>query len=540
MQDESGAEDAQPSGVDTHAPGAVASSPRRFLRGLWASGRLSPRAHLVVGFVLPALALVASMLSLRALTIDDSYISYRYAQNLASGLGLVYNAGERIEGYTNFLWTLLLALGVRAHASPDVVAKLLGAFSAVGALGMTYLLSARLRPLGRAPVLSTWLFATSSVLGGYAVFGLETLLFIFLVLAGAEVMLGEDDARAAYADRREGPPRRGSHLPLSGLVFALAGLTRPEAPLYIGIFMLFLGRRFLGRQNLLRGALFVLPLTAHLLWRHSYYGAWLPNTLSAKTGSLEQQVQGGLAYLNNYAIWCGPLLWLAPAGLLFGLVARRRVTLAVATVAFAVLAYVVLVGGDWMPYFRFLAPFEPFCFLLICAAIRDVLERERASATAGMLVVLAGACVQRGAAMEKARSAFAGEDRFWKATSGAVVAWLTEHDVPGGVALGDIGYVGYATGYPVLDLLGLVDPVISELPGGYTRKVGPGYTDRFFDKAPRYAVLISGNDRCTKPTVPTSQVLYHDPRFSQRYGLAKPVVLKGGGAWCIFEQKSTK
>ena len=39
---------------------------------------------------------------------DDAYISFRYARNLADGFGLVWNIGERVEGYTNFLWTLLM------------------------------------------------------------------------------------------------------------------------------------------------------------------------------------------------------------------------------------------------------------------------------------------------------------------------------------------------------------------------------------------------------------------------------------------------
>jgi len=34
---------------------------------------------------------------------DDSYISYRFSQNFANGHRLVYNVGERIESYTNFL-----------------------------------------------------------------------------------------------------------------------------------------------------------------------------------------------------------------------------------------------------------------------------------------------------------------------------------------------------------------------------------------------------------------------------------------------------
>src|SRR4029453_8880455 len=41
---------------------------------------------------------------------DDAYISWRYADNFARGLGLVWNAGEYVEGYTNFLWTVILAI----------------------------------------------------------------------------------------------------------------------------------------------------------------------------------------------------------------------------------------------------------------------------------------------------------------------------------------------------------------------------------------------------------------------------------------------
>ncbi|MHC4066890.1 MAG: hypothetical protein ACYSUI_20630, partial [Planctomycetota bacterium] len=45
---------------------------------------------------------------------DDAFISFRYARNLSEGLGLVFNPGfERVEGYSNFLWVVLLA-GVNA------------------------------------------------------------------------------------------------------------------------------------------------------------------------------------------------------------------------------------------------------------------------------------------------------------------------------------------------------------------------------------------------------------------------------------------
>jgi hypothetical protein len=41
--------------------------------------------------------------------LDNAYISYRYAENLVRGEGLVFNHGERVEGYSNFLYVLAVA-----------------------------------------------------------------------------------------------------------------------------------------------------------------------------------------------------------------------------------------------------------------------------------------------------------------------------------------------------------------------------------------------------------------------------------------------
>ena len=46
------------------------------------------------------------------------------------------------------------------------------------------------------------------------------------------------------------------------------------------ILLPFLGRRIVGRQNVLRFAMFWGIVAAHYLFRRAYYGAWLPNTLS--------------------------------------------------------------------------------------------------------------------------------------------------------------------------------------------------------------------------------------------------------------------
>src|SRR5438105_15822381 len=57
---------------------------------------------------------------------DDSFISFRYARNLLRGDGLVYNPGERVEGYTNFLWVVLSAGAMGLGVAPELAAQVLG------------------------------------------------------------------------------------------------------------------------------------------------------------------------------------------------------------------------------------------------------------------------------------------------------------------------------------------------------------------------------------------------------------------------------
>lgn len=490
----------------------------------WAQGSpLSRRTALLIGLVLPALLLACSLFRVHAFTVDDSFISYRYARNLARGIGLVYNPGERVEGYTNFLWTVLLAGGVRLGLDPELLSKLMGAAAAFVSLALSFAISGRLLPFKRIPCLATWLLASSIVFTGWSVFGLETGLFVCLVLAGTYLFL------------RESVP---SAFPFSGLAFALAGLTRPEAPIFLGLLMLLLGRRMLTRQNLLRGALFLGPILLHLLFRRIYYGAWLPNTFFAKTGDPATQVMRGAHYVLAYFAHTGPAAQLAWLGLGIGVASRRKDVLALALLGLGVACYVLVVGGDWMNFFRFMAPFEPFCFLLGDLGTRSVAERkERAVhiALAGFTLFVAG---QRTMALRDAQASFAQEKRSWDAATRGMAEWLLERGRPGGIALGDIGYIGWVTDYPVTDLLGLVDPVIARLPGGQFEKVGPDLSVRIMERSPRYIVLITSDLDCQQPSVPSSRAIFEDARFSLRYALAGRIPVRGGGAYCAYERRS--
>ena len=90
-------------------------------------------------FLLAMLALVAGYL-LSYPPVDDAYITFRYAENLARGHGMVYNSGENILGVTTPLWALFLGAGAHFGIAPSILANLLPALVAV----LTFWLLARI------------------------------------------------------------------------------------------------------------------------------------------------------------------------------------------------------------------------------------------------------------------------------------------------------------------------------------------------------------------------------------------------------------
>src|SRR5690606_31690541 len=149
-----------------------------------------------------------------------------------------------------------------------------------------------------------------------------------------------------------------------------------------------------------------------------------------------------------------PVVWLALFGLGDGIARRERWSIAFAVIGLAVLGYVTLVGGDWMPYFRFAAPFEPFCFVLAGIGARAIFELRApaaALALAGFLMIVG---FHRAGETRKAfRHILRDEKVFWDSAAGGAADWLRANE-PGEIGVADIGYIGYATDYPLFDLLG--------------------------------------------------------------------------------------
>jgi len=149
-------------------------------------------------------------------TTDDSYISFRYARNLAEGNGLVWNPGERLESYSNFLWVVLLSLAHTIGLNIVFTAKILGILSGIGILILSYWLA---RELGR-PKVSPYLWIAPILLVYNRDFlfwmgsGMETAFYAFLVLA----------AICRYFIEI----RTNDRKPISAILFFLVAITRPE------------------------------------------------------------------------------------------------------------------------------------------------------------------------------------------------------------------------------------------------------------------------------------------------------------------------
>ncbi len=290
--------------------------------------------------------------------VDDAYISFRYARNWVEGEGLVFNSGERVEGYTNFLWIVVLAPAIAVGLPVGPVSMVLGGICSLATLWLLYRYLATTPGGVWAGVLAAGLLAADGSFALWAVGGLETALFTLLVAAGAISYLRED-----------GGPRRGL---ATGLLFALATMTRPEGILVLGVTAFHsvaraaAERRLPGQADLLRLLGFAAVYGPYFLWRFSYYGYPFPNTFYLKVGTSDRaaEMARGWAHLRTFVGGHGALLVPAVATLAFIERGVRAAASYLALVVGVFFAYVIYVGGDWSVG-RFFVPVLPLLYTLL-------------------------------------------------------------------------------------------------------------------------------------------------------------------------------
>jgi hypothetical protein len=421
----------------------------------------------------------------RAFLIDDAYISFRYARNLAEGNGLVFNIGDRVEGYTNFLWTLMMAGAARLGLDPAPVSQAAGLVSSALLLWILYLWG---RDLGFGTfwsLVTTAMLAVNRSYAAWATSGLETRFFTLLLVAGAWRL------HAEIRSLREG----GSAAPISAILFALACLTRPEGILAaavaaVGLLISSTVRRGgKGWSFLIQWSAVVLVLVgAHVAWRRTYYGEWLPNSFYAKVPGI-RSVSGAL-YLAEFAKH-NLLLPAIPVIVFLGIrlreaLSRMRATLAplgILVLPFTglYLLYTCLVGGDHFE-FRFLDPVLPWLYLSAAAlcshGANEIGDRPGMPrrALAAALVIASGISsligfrdvdrqVTMGAQTHYSSIVSVETEQRYLDRWEKIGRWLRDHAGPSeSIAVAPSGAIPYFSGLRTLDMLGINDHEIARMP----------------------------------------------------------------------------
>lgn len=473
------------------------------------------------------------------LPVDDAFISFRYARNLAEGRGLVFNLGERVEGYTNFLWTSLLAGAIRAGVDPVVASRVLATLAAAGTMVVLLGLGRGLfqegdsrdgGPLCWLSGLPPLVFAALGAPARLVATGMETLLFVFLVTAACSAA--------------EGARRRASVglTALAAGASALAAMTRPEGLLYGGLVGCYVVAGTSSEESrwrrLRRGAgyaaVFLGVYGSYSLWRFGYYGRLLPNTFYAKVGApwRDRLATGWDKLLDMGAVW-GVLPFLLLALLALPSARRGPFWRFCFLVIGAAVTSFVLVGGDFLVFFgpRFLMPVLPLLLLLDVEALRNAVRFLRSGrwgqpAVAALALALVGygfwftwpAKMWRFEGLEQ-------EHRAWLATG----QWLNRHAPPGStVATSAAGIIPFVSRLPTIDMFGLTDEHIAHegvvdvtMPPGH-QKSDPGYVMR---RRPEYLV----DPHLTDEGVPvTARLGWVSERIERSYRLVAQVKTRKG------------
>jgi arabinofuranosyltransferase len=400
---------------------------------------------------------------------EDAYITFRYARNFAHGLGPVFNAGEKVFGFTSAPWMAWTALGLAFGQDPVLWTRVtLVIADLVTLFAMASLLE---RHASRA---SAWCFGMFLAAWPY-----------FAALAGTGLEMGAMLALLSGAawlvDRRH---------PAAGVAIGLLGAFRPEGLLAAAALAVWAGKRdrlvALGVLAAILGALalyFGSPLPQSMMAKAAVYGT--PGPLGSKhwwDWAIPFPVGNGLASTSEGKNLFLISVLLTPAALagVVGAWKARRTALAAAAAA-ATVVWLGYIGSGAVYFFWYFA--TPLFAWVLLAAIGLPRLVNGPFAYAAALLAIAGHWTYE-------PYLYTGR-AFWEGNAfGTLGQYVAQKARPGEtVMLEPIGTIGWrAADQRVLDEVGLVSPEVSR-----RRRQGPGwYADIVAGQRPEWLVVRAG------------------------------------------------
>lgn len=421
---------------------------------------------------------------------DDAFITFRYAENLAHGLGFVYNAGQPVLGTSSPLFTLILAcLAIVGFKIPSAALAIsLIASGLTAAVIYRFAWHLRFTLFAWLPTIAYILWPRSLTADTA---GMETALFTLLVTA------------AFYYEAKQ--------LRFYSLgVATLSALTRPEGYLVLGILLLinlYREPRF-WKQQLSVVGLLLLPW---LIFATIYFGSPIPNTVLAKAQLLDK--------LGHFSIWETVryfMAWHSPFGWLMTLMAIPGGYWLNKKQNFGWPAIIFLVGligfyafTSARMFFWYVTPIYPLYFIFALASLCWVADRfgwvkqhRELVRNLGLIALIILFCyawitpVDYYARLQESQLKAQYEVGTYLSAKASADAL---------VAAEDIGYIGFYSGKRILDRDGLVSPEV--IPYNRTRN----YLGLITDFQPDWVVTLRGS---------RLSGFYNQQEFTKQYRLA--------------------
>ncbi|MGD8822076.1 MAG: hypothetical protein PVG63_03155 [Anaerolineales bacterium] len=452
-------------------------------------------------------------------TVDDAFITYRYAQNLLAGHGLVYNPGQAVLGTTTPLFASILAvvalpLGGVTAPFPWIALLLSAGFDAISCWLLVSLGRRWDRPGVGLAAATVWAIAPMSVT--FAIGGMETSLVVMLLLAVA---------MAHFTSRHR----------LAAFLAALALLARPDTLLFLGplglVRVIALFRRQDAAPTWGEALLFAGPLLIWGVFAFLTYGSPFPQSVAAKSAAyvlppeadlvrlLQHFATPFLGHLTFGSWWIGVgLLLLIPLFFLGSITLIRERRQRWAVLIYPLVYFAVFAALNPLLFRWYLTPPLPIYFLGIFAGARRLADDMKRPAFFTGFAIVAVLLSLRGWTLKPdhgpdrpaPQMAYIALEEVYRQVAEDLVNDLR----PGyRLAAGDIGVLGYITGEQILDTVGLVSPEAVDyfpLPDNYYVANYAIPPDLILEQLPDVLVTLE---------VYVREGLLQDPRFEAQYRL---------------------
>jgi arabinofuranosyltransferase len=487
------------------------------------------RSSHIVGYVLLVVGfgiLLYLQNRLKFYTWDDSFITYRHALNMAHGHGLVYNPAEKVDGITNYFLAWLLGNAIKIGIDPLPLSKWIGIVSAWIVLFWTWQY-ARIK-LNLHPViagLTVIMLSTSGMFAVESTGGLETLiftLFVFWILWEISCKKAQDISDLSLLK--------------AGLASGLAMLTRPDAAFFILAAMFLLIDIANLKASARRIALLLIPCLIlylpYFISHWSFYGYPFPNSFYAKkVASISLIARGFNRFITNFIdsgmyiflMMLIPCFYHKAVNPILREKKINRLTLILITFFAARIIFIIISGGSWMGWGRFLVPVLPVYFLIIAACLNFLffipvshnVKFNKATRFAGLCLAVIFACFNLLVAKQEIlREAYPSLhlDRIHIPLGKALRDILTDDE---SISFGDAGALPYYGNLVNIDPAGLCDKHIAHMKGEFNVKTDPGY---IIGRRPSVIILNSINPFPEfNPQSPIDKAIVSYPGFLNEY-----------------------